>query len=52
MKNKSIKVVWTNHAILALDYHCGIIALDSPSNAKNVKKELIKISKELSSFPE
>ncbi|MCK5369832.1 MAG: type II toxin-antitoxin system RelE/ParE family toxin [Cyclobacteriaceae bacterium] len=47
----SKKVVWTTGARASLDHYCDIIAKDSASNAKKVRKEIILTSKMLSKKP-
>ena len=45
------KVVWTTRARASLDCYCDIIAEDSASNAKKVKREIVLTSKKLAKTP-
>ena len=47
----SKKVVWTTRASASLDCYCDIIAEDSSSIAKKVRKEIILTTKKLSKNP-
>ncbi|MCV9388499.1 type II toxin-antitoxin system RelE/ParE family toxin [Reichenbachiella ulvae] len=44
-------VEWTIRAKKSLDYYCSLISEDSPQNARKVRQEIIKATKQLSSNP-
>ena len=46
------KVVWTKKASTSLDHYCGVIADESPSSAKKVRREIVLTAKSLSKNPE
>jgi len=46
------KVIWAKRASASLDYYCEIIAEESPSSAKKVRREIVLTAKTLSKNPE